>query len=108
MRIQRGGVAQHAQRIVAGEVERHEFAAGRGDVGDQPAGARGDDGAVAGSAEDAREPDRAGIGGADFEAGHHDQHGERIRAPLRGARLGIGACAALFGRRKIGGGQARH
>ena len=50
-----------------------EFAAGRGHVGDQSAGARGDDGAVAGRGEHARELDGAGVGGAGVEAGHDDR-----------------------------------
>ena len=52
--------------------------AGRGDVGGEPAGTRDDDGAMAGAAEDARQRDRAGIGGADIERGHDDQRVDRI------------------------------
>ncbi len=51
---QRAGIAQHHDRIVAGEIERDEFSPGRGHVGDQAAGARGDDDAVAGRGEHAR------------------------------------------------------
>ena len=65
---QNGGVAQHHDRIVAGHIERDEFTAGRGHVGDQPAGARHHDGAVARVAENAHQLDRAGIGGAAIEA----------------------------------------
>src|SRR5665213_1418174 len=42
------GAAQHHNRVVAGDIERNELAAGRGHVGDQPAGMRNHNGAVAG------------------------------------------------------------
>ena len=86
---ERGGAAQHHDRIVAGEVEGYEFAAGRRHVGDQPSGARRHDGAVAGRGEDAHQSERAGIGRAAIEGGHRDEHGDRIARLLR-ARLGVG------------------
>jgi hypothetical protein len=86
--VQRRSIAQHSKRIVAGEVERHEFAAGRGHVGDQPPGLRCDDGVVTRHSEDAHQSERADVGRADIEGGHHDEHGDRIARLLR-ARLGV-------------------
>ena len=46
---QHRGVAHDRDRIVAGHVERNEFAAGRGDVGGETSGTRDDDGTMAGA-----------------------------------------------------------
>ena len=115
--VQRGGVAQHPKRIVAGDIERYEFAAGRGHVGDQPSGLRRHDGAVARRGEDAHQFERADIGRAAIEGGHHDEHGDRI-ARLLCARLGVGTgfgnvAARNHGRAVLDGrhfrrGQTRH
>ena len=86
--VERNGAAQHAQRIVAGEIERHEFTARRRHVGDQPSGLRSHDGAVARLLEDAHQPERADIGRAGIERGHRDEHRDRIARLLR-ARLGV-------------------
>ena len=70
---QRKGVAQDRDRIVAAHVERDEFGAGGGHVGDQASGARHHDSAVSGPAENARERCGAGIGGADVERRNDNQ-----------------------------------
>jgi hypothetical protein len=115
--VQRSGAAQHPKRIVAGQVERYEFATGRRHVGDQPSGLRRHDGAVTRRGEDAHKSERADIGRAAIEGGHRDEHGDRIARLLR-ARLGVGTgfgsvAARNHGRAVLDGrhcrrGQTRH
>ena len=76
--VQQAGVAQDHKRIVGGSIERHEFAAGGGHVGDQPAGARCDDGMVTGARKDTYQFERAGIGGAAIQRRHDNQRGDWI------------------------------
>src|SRR6185437_14950318 len=73
---QHPGIAEHHRRVVAGKIERHEFAAGGGDIRYQPSGARRDNGAVAGGGEDARQTDGADIGGAGVEAWDDYEYGD--------------------------------
>ena len=71
-------VAHDDNRIVAVEVERNELGAGRIYIGDQPAGRRGNDDAVAAFAQNARQRRGAEIGGADIESGRDNEHAGRI------------------------------
>ena len=70
-------------------------------------GCDADDGAMAGRGEDAHQPDRADIGGADIECRHDDQHGDRIArfrarvlaSGLAGWPRGLAMGVVLDGRR---------
>ena len=74
---QRGGVAQHDERIFAGDVEWNVFGAGGGDIGEQSAGARHHDGAMPRAVKNSHQLDRADFGGADIERRHDDHHVHR-------------------------------
>ena len=72
--------------------ERHEFGAGGGDVGDEAAGARDDNRVVSGAFEDARQLDRAGIGGAEIERRRDDQHAQRMGRTVMDTPAGWRRC----------------
>ena len=64
--------AQHYDRIVARYIERNEFAAGGGDVGDETSSARHNGNTMASTGKNAHQLDCAGIGGTDIECWYDD------------------------------------
>src|SRR4249919_2702918 len=67
-------VAKHQKRIIARDIKRDEFAAGRRYVGDQAASARHDDDAKTSARKNAHEFNRACISSADVESRRYDEH----------------------------------
>ena len=76
---QRKRSAQDEDRIEVGNVEADELRARRGDFVFEPPAVRHDDRAVARSAEDAYEIDRARVRGASMQRRRDDEHGQRPR-----------------------------
>ncbi len=96
------GIAQHQERVVAGDVERDEFAAGRRYVRNQTTGARYDDRPKTAACKDAHQLDCSRIGGPDIERRYHDQDRRRSMGDIHRPPVGVGQ---WFGKLC---GQARH